>query len=111
MHCGTTPRAAHIYNYFRNYDPATGRYIESDPIGLEGGINTYAYVGGDPVGRVDPLGLLDSTTYTRPLAQVLAECATGAGATIAAVAAGAAIVAGPTPTGACDTIAKPPSCG
>jgi RHS repeat-associated protein len=45
------------YNYFRDYDPYTGRYVESDPIGLLGGVNTYAYAEGDPIGRSDALGL------------------------------------------------------
>lgn len=46
------------YNYFRDYNPQTGRYTTSDPIGLNGGINTYTYVENDPLRKVDPLGLM-----------------------------------------------------
>jgi len=41
------------YNYFRDYDPNSGRYFESDPIGISGGTNTYDYVEGKPA---DPRG-------------------------------------------------------
>ncbi|MEU5545757.1 RHS repeat-associated core domain-containing protein [Streptomyces sioyaensis] len=44
------------YNYFRYYDPATGRYISSDPLGLNGGTNPHAYVP-NPLFWIDPLGL------------------------------------------------------
>lgn len=48
-----------LYCTFRYYDPSTGRWLTRDPIGMEGGINLYGYVGNNPVMGVDPLGLSD----------------------------------------------------
>src|SRR6185503_10954268 len=48
------------YNYFRDYDPGIGRYVESDPIGLRGGGNTYSYISSRPLISVDALGLTEA---------------------------------------------------
>jgi len=51
------------YNYFRDYDPSIGRYVESDPMGLAAGINTYTYTSDSPEVWIDTLGLA-SCTYS-----------------------------------------------
>jgi RHS repeat-associated protein len=57
------------YNYFRDYDPSLGRYIQSDPMGLLDGLNTYTYVGGNSLMYTDPYGL--ARVCYRPLDSVL----------------------------------------
>jgi RHS repeat-associated protein len=55
----STPNQTGGFTYLRNrwYDPATGRFLTQDPIGLAGGVNLYAYAGNDPVSYSDPFGL------------------------------------------------------
>ena len=47
----------YYYNYFRDYDPEIGRYLESDPIGLRGGLNRFAYAASQPLRMLDLFGL------------------------------------------------------
>ncbi|CAH1090967.1 RHS repeat-associated core domain-containing protein [Candidatus Nitrotoga sp. 1052] len=66
-----------VYYYrARYFDPMLKRFISADPIGIAGGLNLYAYVGGDPLSWVDPLGLLH---YNAPAPQTVPV--TGATAT------------------------------
>lgn len=55
-----------LYNYYRTYDPSTGRYLESDPVGLVGGLNTYEYAKQNPLSWYDIFGL-DPYLVSRPL--------------------------------------------
>jgi RHS repeat-associated protein len=78
-----------LYMRNRYYDPKSGRFTQEDPIGLAGGINTYGFVGGDPVNYSDPFGLFPCPGITKVV------CALGArigGAIIARSAALGAVV-------------------
>ena len=63
------------YNYFRDYEAATGRYVESDPIGLAGGISSFGYVAASPIRDTDKRGL--STGGGAGIA-ILGRCVLGA---------------------------------
>jgi len=45
------------YNYHRDYDPTSGRYLTPDPIGLAAGIDLYSYSENNPINLIDPMGL------------------------------------------------------
>ena len=58
--------SGHNHNGFRDYAPSLGRYLESDPIGLGGGLNTYAYASNSPAKFFDLAGLSDGELYGPP---------------------------------------------
>ena len=63
------------YTFFRDYEPATGRYLSSDPIGLVGGLNTYGYALQNPLSFSDPYGLY-AIPLVIPLGEALVNIAT-----------------------------------
>ena len=86
------PEAQLYYYKARVYDPATGRFLQTDPVGYKDDLDLYAYVGDDPVDKTDPTGNQEALVLC---AAGPAGCAVGAGITVGqAVVAGAVVVGG-----------------
>jgi RHS repeat-associated protein len=68
------PESGLYYNRARYYSPSLGRFLQTDPIGTNGGINLYVYTGNDPVNQLDPNGLFQLaqafTMFARPPIQL-----------------------------------------
>jgi RHS repeat-associated protein len=89
------PETGLHYNYFRYYNPQTGRYITPDPIGLWGGINLFTYVRGNPLRWIDPEGLRYAEQYAA-YGAIIGGTLVAAGSVVADVGTfGANIVATP----------------
>ncbi len=69
------------YNYFRDYDPGTGRYAQSDPIGLDGGMSTYGYANGSPLVYSDPEGMFAALVLRFAVRYALPQAGLRLGAT------------------------------
>ena len=113
------------YNYFRDYSPQTGRYIQRDPIGLNAGVNVYGYVNGNPLIHSDFLGLFVPPEPQRmpisqkpPVSQIPAannpSFAQRTGTAISLCAVRASVFVGllllPSSTSSCDVIDKRAEC-
>ena len=89
-----------VYNYFRDYDAVTGRYIESDPIGFNGGLNPYLYANANPLRFADPYGLQAESVLVLSGLGGAGAGAAGAGAGGAGAGAAGAGAAGAAGAGA-----------
>ena len=61
----TDPETGLVFLRARYYEPETGRFISKDPMGIAAALNSYVYVGNDPVDKIDPLGLDEQTAFEK----------------------------------------------